>query len=221
LAGIDFGLYVDKQTYESWLNLLKGLVMAKERDSRYWRRSRHAPRAVSVSKPVVPLSIPPVRPAKHWSTRARSTSPDRFSHLPFSRHDPPTSFTFRAPHAYRSPVVPMDTDSPVRSSSKRSALDAFSPTSAAFELERPSKKPTGLALEIPDALGSGVHTPSPLESLQSFSKLSLGSSPASHSSAESATTHGLSSSTVRHIPPQTLLAAYRLDPTKPRTAPQV
>ncbi|TFK28438.1 hypothetical protein FA15DRAFT_701100 [Coprinopsis marcescibilis] len=33
LMGVDFNLYVDKQTYESWLNLLKGLVIAKERDS--------------------------------------------------------------------------------------------------------------------------------------------------------------------------------------------
>ncbi|EAU93350.2 hypothetical protein CC1G_04329 [Coprinopsis cinerea okayama7 len=32
LLGVDFNLYVDKPTYESWLNLLKGLVIAKERD---------------------------------------------------------------------------------------------------------------------------------------------------------------------------------------------
>src|ERR1700742_1021384 len=40
LMGVDFNLYVDKATYESWLNLLKGLVMAKERDSRHFRKSR-------------------------------------------------------------------------------------------------------------------------------------------------------------------------------------
>jgi len=34
LLGVDFNLYVDKPTYASWLNLLKGLVMAKERDAR-------------------------------------------------------------------------------------------------------------------------------------------------------------------------------------------
>ncbi|KAH6880608.1 hypothetical protein BKA70DRAFT_187966 [Coprinopsis sp. MPI-PUGE-AT-0042] len=34
LMGVDFNLYVDKPTYESWLNLLKGLVIAKERDAR-------------------------------------------------------------------------------------------------------------------------------------------------------------------------------------------
>lgn len=34
LLGVDFNLYVDKMTYASWLNLLKGLVLAKERDAR-------------------------------------------------------------------------------------------------------------------------------------------------------------------------------------------
>lgn len=34
LTGVDFNLYVDKTTYASWLNLLKGLVIAKERDAR-------------------------------------------------------------------------------------------------------------------------------------------------------------------------------------------
>ena len=34
LLGVDFNLYVDKPTYEAWLNLLKGLVWAKERDCR-------------------------------------------------------------------------------------------------------------------------------------------------------------------------------------------
>ncbi|KAF6757840.1 hypothetical protein DFP72DRAFT_1110700 [Ephemerocybe angulata] len=33
LHGVDFNLYVDKPTYESWLHLLKGLVQAKEHDS--------------------------------------------------------------------------------------------------------------------------------------------------------------------------------------------
>jgi len=34
LLRVDFNLYVDKPTYEAWLNLLKGLVWAKERDCR-------------------------------------------------------------------------------------------------------------------------------------------------------------------------------------------
>ena len=38
LMGIDFSLYVDEPTYYSWVNLLKGLVMAKEKHSRQWQR---------------------------------------------------------------------------------------------------------------------------------------------------------------------------------------
>ena len=37
LQGIDFDLYVDKSSYDSWLNLLKGLVLAKEREHVHWR----------------------------------------------------------------------------------------------------------------------------------------------------------------------------------------
>ncbi|KAF9552705.1 hypothetical protein CPC08DRAFT_262103 [Agrocybe pediades] len=40
LSGVDFNLYVDKATYEAWLNLLKGLVLAKEKDCRRYSRSR-------------------------------------------------------------------------------------------------------------------------------------------------------------------------------------
>ena len=45
LMGIDFGLYVDKPTYESWLCLLKGLVHAKDKDSKQFRRTKGFPRA--------------------------------------------------------------------------------------------------------------------------------------------------------------------------------
>ena len=64
LLGVDFDLYVSKPTYESWLNLLKGLVWAKERDARKLgkkkrttvtkRHHRVAVRARSTSPPVRP-----------------------------------------------------------------------------------------------------------------------------------------------------------------------
>lgn len=41
LQGVSFNLYVDKSTYASWLNLLKGLVLAKERDARRWLKGAH------------------------------------------------------------------------------------------------------------------------------------------------------------------------------------
>ena len=40
LQGVGFKLFVDAVTYESWLNLLKGLVMAKEREYGRWRARR-------------------------------------------------------------------------------------------------------------------------------------------------------------------------------------
>lgn len=39
MHGVDFNLYVDKATYEAWLNLLKGLVLAKEKDCRRYGRN--------------------------------------------------------------------------------------------------------------------------------------------------------------------------------------
>ncbi|KAA1468359.1 hypothetical protein DENSPDRAFT_833625 [Dentipellis sp. KUC8613] len=210
LSGLSWDLYVDKGTYDSWVNLLKGLVMAKEKDSHHWRRSRQVPRMASVSKPV-PSSISHPRSVKPYSTRARSTSPVRWSRRPN-----PAVETL--PQAYRSPAMIMDADSPLRSGTKRSAVDAFSPTSATFDDSRPAKKPLALSLEIPNSVRTAApHTPSPLEPLQCFSKLSLGGSPAVHTSTQNG---GAPSSSSRHVSPQTLVAAYRLDPTKPRAPPQ-
>ncbi|KAI0033706.1 cyclin-domain-containing protein, partial [Vararia minispora EC-137] len=207
LAGINFELYVDKQTYESWVNLLKGLVMNKERDFRYFRKSRQG-RATTVvrSQPIAPL----VRPRNRnivLSPRARSSSPVR----------PHTGAMLPEQAQYMSSMS-MDVASPYRSHGKRTALDAFSPTSASFDCERPpAKRPTGLALDIPQTTAiRGPITPSPLESIQ-FSKLSLGSSPATQ---QPRSTHESTPAVARHISPQTLVAAYRLDQTKPRPAPQ-
>jgi hypothetical protein len=208
LAGIDFNLYVDKETYVRWVGLLEGLVMAKEKGSRQWRRSRQTPRAATVARPVAPLTVPS---KGTWSARARSSSP---VHLPRDSYSP-HSLTNSNPQY--SPGISMEVGSPLRSRGKRSALDAFSPTSSVFDHERPAKRPISLAVEIPQSIAAGAHTPSPLESLQSFSKLSLGSSPVPSQCAES----GAVVAPVRHIPPQTLIASYRLDPTKPRPVPKV
>ncbi|KAH8111443.1 cyclin-domain-containing protein [Phellopilus nigrolimitatus] len=42
LLGVGFRLFVDEPTYDSWLNLLRGLVLAKEREHMRWRSRRHA-----------------------------------------------------------------------------------------------------------------------------------------------------------------------------------
>lgn len=203
LAGIDFGLYVDKQRCDSWLNLLKGLVMAKERDSRYWRRSRQGLGRAYGSKH--DLALPTSTRSKAVSSRARSSSPSR---RPMWPQQPAVSYDY-ATHGHTS----MDSDSPTRHG-KRTAVDAFSPTSATFDDFRPHKKTMGLSLQIPETIvGGAAPTPSPLESLQ-FSKLSLASSPAGHE-------NGMVSDHHRHVSPHTLVAAYRMDPTKPKPTPQV
>ncbi len=209
LAGIDFNLYVDKETYVRWVGLLEGLVLAKERGSRQWRRSRQTPRASIVVRPVAPLTVP--SKGRTWSARARSSSPVHLQRGSDSPHSLANS------NPQYSPEMAIEVESPLRSRVKRSAFDAFSPTSAAFGIERPAKRPISLAVEIPSSTASGLHTPSPMESLQSFSKLSLGSSP-----ALSQTTEGTAvTASARHIPPQTLITSYRLDPTKPRPVPKV
>ncbi|VDB86537.1 unnamed protein product [Peniophora sp. CBMAI 1063] len=197
LAGIDYELYVDQQTYDNWVNLLKGLVLSKEKDSRFFRRSRQT-RAVTVTRPA------PLAPSHHqrhttklaMSARARSSSPVRHT----------TENMVHQPHQF-SPAMCMalDAETSSRIHGKRTALDAFSPTSASFDLQRPAKRP-GLALDIPKVTSRpSPMTPSPLEGIQ-FSRLSLGTSP-----------------TVQQMngaPSQTLVAAYRMDPTKPSSVPQ-
>jgi hypothetical protein len=209
LAGIDFNLYVDKETYVRWVGLLEGLVMAKERGSRQWRKTRQTPRASTSARPLAPLTVP--SKGRFWSARARSSSPTHLPRAPDSPHSPVNSL----PHY--SPEMLVDLESPLRSRCKRSAVDAFSPSSAAFDFTRPTKRPISLAVEIPQSTGAGVHTPSPLESLQSFSRMSLGSSPALSQSAEGTAVPA----PIRNVPAQTLIASYRLDPTKPRPVPKV
>src|SRR6266403_828771 len=142
---------------------------------------------------------------------ARPSSP---AHLPRGSVSPHSLTNSNPPY---SPRIAIEVESPLRSRGKRSALDAFSPTSTSFDHERPAKRPISLAVEIPQSTATNAHTPSPLESLQCFSKLSLGSSPAPSQCAENCAVMA----SARHIPPQTLIASYRFDPTKPRPGPKV
>ncbi|KAH9927419.1 cyclin-domain-containing protein [Epithele typhae] len=194
LMGIDFDLYVNKPTYESWLNLLTGLVMAKEKDSKYWQRSRCSVRASHLARPPCHRHAH-LNASRASSHRARSSSPRRASGCPVA---PPASY----PHSHHltplppppprtvipQPVAqPVSYPSPARPDiapgSKRTASAAFSPTSASFSATQqpPAQAPRrmqGLSLDIPQPMAHSRETSaSPLESLQSFSKLSLGASP--------------------------------------------
>src|ERR1700678_2805006 len=85
LIGVDFNLYVDISTYESWLNLLKGLIMAKECDSKHFRKSKNlahqsrlaaTPQHLSSTAPATRTYVTSSRPKPPvYRHRARSTSP--------------------------------------------------------------------------------------------------------------------------------------------------
>ena len=228
LLGIDFDLYVDKNTYEGWLSLLKGLVSHKEQDSKTYKRSRY------------PVRTSHLRPGCHRnahltssrasSHRARSSSPRRasicaVSSMPsypahpqhYTPAPPPPPQLVAQPPAYSSPARPE-----IPAGCKRTAEDAFSPTSASFAAvqQPPTQVPRrmqGLSLDIPQPTAhqhSRENSASPLESLQSFSKLSLGASPVDNVPAQ----HW----PVRHDEyPRTLVSAYRMDDQRPHVAPQV
>ncbi|KAK0232660.1 cyclin-domain-containing protein [Armillaria fumosa] len=145
LMGVDFNLYVDKKTYESWLSLLKGLVLAKERDSRHFRKSRTPARSSRLAATHSPSTRSYSSRYAIPAPRARSTSPNQISRPAPAVH---------------------------RSGAKRTAEAAFSPTSASFS-QLPSKRPAAISLQIPESAGSSTGSHSPLEGLQSFAKMSL------------------------------------------------
>ena len=251
LVGVDFNLYVDKSTYESWLNLLKGLIMAKERDSKHLRKSRtlaHQSRlAASYPSSTGPVTRAYVSSSRQkppvYRHRARSTSPtsrtlsypqpshNNVSHLP-PLPDSSMSYTSTNTSQYISAITASPTP---RSGSKRSAQDAFSPTSASFS-QLPNKRPPSMSLQIPEyrpSLSSGStssHSSSPLEGLQSFSKMSINTN---HSPIETGTPWAENGTGIeRAVPttatparntivPETLVTAYLMDEGKKSTAPQV
>lgn len=205
LLGVDFNLYVDKPTYESWLNLLKGLVSAKERDSRHFRKARGLVRS---SKLMTPSTCGPTsrsyRIAPH---RARSTSPGQIR------------------TAYPPPQVPtptVDVPSPTtRLGSKRSATDAFSPTSATFS-QVPAKRPIAISLQIPEfasKIGGGPSSHSPLEGLGSFARMTLASPHAPSPSRNSQVSPWPSEN--RSIVPETLVTPYSMDEARRTSVPEV
>ncbi|KAI0666197.1 cyclin-domain-containing protein [Trametes maxima] len=223
LLGIDFGLYVDKTTYESWLNLLKGLVMAKERDAKHWQRSRCSLRSSHLHRPPCHrhAHTPQSRAVSH---RARSSSPRRSSVCAVTPHRPgyvlprPEHFT-PAPAPLQHPPYASPARDDFPAGSKRSASAAFSPSSSFPESQPPPaqvpRRTHGLTLDIPQPSAHGRDSSaSPLESLQSFSKLSLGHSPADNGPVPVWPA-------VRHDDyPRTLVSAYRMDDQRQAVAPQ-
>jgi hypothetical protein len=202
---------VDKSTYESWLNLLKGLIMAKERDSRHFRKSRSlAHQSRLAASPYYPSSTGPATRTYVSSSRqkppiyrhrARSTSPtSRTVSCPQPSHHnvsypeplaPPPASAMPYTSTNASQYLSSQTTSPTpRSGSKRSAQDAFSPPSASFS-QLPNKRPLPMSLQIPEyrqslnsSGPSSSHSNSPLDGLQSFSTMSITPSMGGHSPLE-------------------------------------
>ncbi|TFK68512.1 hypothetical protein BDN72DRAFT_769214 [Pluteus cervinus] len=240
LMGVDNNLYVDKATYESWLNLLKGLVLAKEKDSQRFRKSRGQVR--STRQKTHTTSTPSssrIYTSKYRvpSSRARSTSPLRSTrtmpvHTTTSQINP---YPYSYPHSHSSNTDNLSPASseeyspspPPQSGCKRTAATAFSPTSASFS-HLPSKRPVAISLSIPESTygASAPNSTSPLEGLQSFAKMSLSTSPLSarptshsqhhphepsHRAVPNPASSPWSAPGTRDPAPETLVTAYSLD----------
>ncbi|KAG6828739.1 hypothetical protein H0H92_006877 [Tricholoma furcatifolium] len=243
LMGVEFNLYVDKPTYESWMNLLKGLVLAKERDSRHFRKSRTAVRA---AKHAIPhgSSGPASRTYTSLSSsaryRARSTSPSetrRVATYSYSAY-PPTSTTTTTngdrepehePEPEFEPASPPPAPPPThvpRSGSKRTAATAFSPTASTYAHAHPhpSKRPVPITLQIPEYSAAGTrsapHSHSPLEGLglQSFATMTLGS-PRSQQQAQQGQGQGTQTQWTTQRP-ETLVAPYCVNEERRAAVPQ-
>ncbi|KIJ45217.1 hypothetical protein M422DRAFT_251401 [Sphaerobolus stellatus SS14] len=163
LRGVDYRLYVNTETYRAWVNLLKGLVAVKERDLQQWRYSR---RYNNVHAPAPRLSVP------NLSARARSVSP-----LPSLKAGYP--FTFVAP-AFNNPFAeadkallpPQRSQVPAGPGVKRSAVDAFSPPSAALA-GPPSKRPISLDMSVVRPIRDAPASAGSSYPLSAFAKLSI------------------------------------------------
>ncbi|KAK7461312.1 hypothetical protein VKT23_008491 [Stygiomarasmius scandens] len=232
LMGVDCNLYVDKATYQSWLHLLKGLVMAKERDSRHFRKTRPAARGARHPTTHTPARYPAGRARTH---RARSTSPESSRRLPFPQVPPSYSFTSYPLSQTQITQPPQYSDrdqqsynslppSPRPAGSKRSAAAAFSPTSAAFA-NIPSKRPVGISLQIPETSTHGISSNgssgsstgpssySPLEGLNSFARMSIDVDERQQPQAEP-------TASKKSMVPETLVAGYALDPERRTSVPR-
>ncbi|KZV81776.1 hypothetical protein EXIGLDRAFT_365065 [Exidia glandulosa HHB12029] len=164
LHGIEYMLFVDEETYLSWLNLLKGLVAAKDKDFRSWQQQQ-----TRMQRRDRELAAAHIRP-RVATPRARSSSPTpsaRPASFPFTFAVPaePNPFQYQQPASYSQPphqqssppsssysYVPPYTSpahiSPVR---KRPAEAAFSPATYASHV--PLKRPVSM-----DMSGVSAHT---------------------------------------------------------------
>ncbi|KZT09059.1 uncharacterized protein LAESUDRAFT_675644 [Laetiporus sulphureus 93-53] len=213
LLGIDFGLYVDKSTYDSWLNLLQGLVLAKERELQHWRRSWRPARALHRVHPHR-HTLPHAARLHSTSHRARSSSPTRSSPCVPSMSSRDVC----------SPLSNADQYPAYSTGAKRTAVDAFNTYPQPAPPPSQTRRSTGLTLRIPELEYSSGHSSessaSPMEPLQSLSKLSLAGSPVVYSPADGGRGQVWMSPVGQSEVPQTLVSAYYVDDKRSYAVPQ-
>lgn len=175
-------------------------------------------------------------PSNNWST-SRSASAYTTPTRPHrARSTSPSSQSFRYPFTFTAKTQPTSRPTPIlplKPGAKRSAEDAFSPTTSSFPpIKAPRRETPALSLSIPNVVSLNsspavthvAKSSSPLDNLP-FSKLSL----SSNSPAVSSSVHNVESdermwisSSGLPVPPKTLSAAWPLqERERAWAAPQV
>lgn len=223
LTGINFRLSVDKLTYDSWLQLLKGLVLAKEREYQQWlsmrRKARTSTSATGSRVHRLNTDIPEIRvPHRRRSTSPRNATVSRSSAFTFTlpTHLMPSAY----PQSSPLPVYAMDAeDGPMYSGMKRSA-----DSGADYDtLYRPTKRVAALQTErLPTSGGPRSAGPAFSSSVGSapvdaFSSLSITNldAPSTHS------LHNFSGAEISHHQTSSLAQPYPLDQIPLNSQPQV
>jgi hypothetical protein len=221
LKGIDFRLYVDKATYESWLQLLKGLVLAKEREYQQWQYLRQmasiSSHSVSQRIPQYDNEVPELRvPHRPRSTSPRNSTISRSSAFTFSlpSHLMPPAY----PHSASYSTYAMDAeDNSVHPGMKRSVDSSVE--EAIFS--RPAKRVAALQMDRlptsggPRSAGPAFSSSSTSSQLDSFSTLSI-------TNFDNSSTHSLNPvhNEYTHQQPSSLAQPYPVH-SFPPSQPQV
>jgi hypothetical protein len=222
LCGIDSALYVNKGTYDSWLQLLKGMVLAKERERAQWQLQaqslvRHPDCVRYAPVPRHPLNF---NPGLYTPSRPRSSSPPTSSKPYF-----PFTFNVRAPRSFHLDDV-MQTEASSNAGYKRSADSAFEDNIA-----RPAKRTITLQTEGVSGFGgprsagpsfasAGSNTPNH----EAFARLTISSTRPSYRSDHLQPSNSYVPSTFtpsRPVEPQTLAQPYSIDQQQYYSQPQV
>lgn len=120
LQGVDFRLYVDSSTYDSWLNLLRGLVLAKEREHQRWLSRRRVP-SLALPNPHTQYHQPAqAEQARNDDRRGRGSQPDVLAYAASASQRARSTSPHRSAYSY-SAAYPFTFAVPYSSASAASA----------------------------------------------------------------------------------------------------